>query len=127
MALKLRTKEYQEWVEVTAGDMTARVLIRPMPNSEVNKLFTKFRKRSFEKGMQVFDIDVVAFRKEKTDYCVRDWSDIFDENDQPLPCTRANKLLLLEYSSQFIDAVLEKADAMAEFQVNSVQEEQENL
>lgn len=42
------------------------------------------------------------------DYCIVDWKDVLDENDQPIPCTKENKVRLMQENLAFLAFVREK-------------------
>lgn len=128
--MKLRTKEYQVWVKVThpASGETAEILVSPLTNSQTQNMLAKYRKRmTGTRNQQMVDIDFGGFKREKTLTVIKDWKGPVDEKGKPLPCSDENKLLVLEYDTDFIDAILEKADNLGEFIAETVKEERENL
>lgn len=56
------------------------------------------------------------------DYCIVDWKGLMDSDDNPIPCTKENKILLMGKSVTFATFVSEKINELND--LNKVHEEE---
>ncbi len=87
-------------------DKGASITLRLMSTEVTKKIIKKTSKRkaSFNKFGQptfVYDDPDDKFTDEYIDYVIVDWTGIVDSNGVPIPCTRENKILLMNKAPNF--------------------------
>lgn len=111
--MKLRTQKIEEWITITMGADTARVLIQPLTPKDTARLLEESTESEWERGQRFEKVNFYIFRVLKTDFVIRDW-DVQDENGNPIPCTRPWKETVYQNNPTFIEKVLDKAEKLAE-------------
>lgn len=111
--MKLRTQKIEEWITITMGTDTARVLIQPLTPKDTARLLEEATESEWERGQRFEKVNFYIFRVLKTDFVIRDW-DVQDENGNAIPCTRPWKETVYQNNPTFIEKVLDKAEKLAE-------------
>ena len=127
--MKLRTKRIEEWI-VVEGDNPeekAEFLVHPLSPKEISALLEKVKKAEWEKGQRFTDHDFYKFKILKIFDTIKDWKGVENEDGTPLNCINANKELVYLGNPEFIDKVLDKADALYKDVQDNLEKEAKNL
>lgn len=111
--MKLRTKRYEEWVTIEYAGSVCEVLVAPLNPADRDKMLDSNTKHEWDQGQRFDRVDVISYTYDKIDKVIQDWKGPEDQDGNPLPCTRDNKIALYLYETDFIDLVLNKAVQVA--------------
>lgn len=78
----------------------AWVVLRPATAKVSDEISRRHRKPG-TKGKVLGLVDEKAVAHDRYDYVIVDWGGFVDENGQPIPCTREEKIFLMENSQPF--------------------------
>lgn len=108
------------------GGITLRILPNEMID-EINDLATE-KKKKFRGGTAYDDIKVnKELIDELTwDYCIVKWSDLQDKNGEEIPCTKENKLIMINKHVKFSLFVAECLEKLQEFEKEEEEKEEKN-
>lgn len=126
--MKLRTKRIEEWITVEGAtpDEIAKFLVHPLTPKEVSELLEKCKKSEWEKGQRFSEPDWYRFKMQKIYATIIDWEGIEDEEGVELRCINANKEAIFLANPEFMDKVLDKADALAKDIADNLEKEAKN-
>lgn len=117
------------WFEIDGG---GRVQLRIMPSDVLRNI----RKQTTRKKVDYKNVDGIVGRFEYTefnedldnllfwDYVIVAWENLLDANNQPIPCTPENKVLLMSRSVKFgeyIGECLKKLNEDAKLRTETLQ------
>lgn len=127
--MKLRTKKIETWITVDGSEPgeKAEFFVHPMSPKEIAALLEKARKTEWEKGQRFSEIDYYKFKIQKIFNTILDWKGIENEDGVELKCINANKESVYLGNPEFIDSVLEKADALYKDVQDDLEKEAKNL
>jgi hypothetical protein len=127
--MKLRTKRIEEWITVEGSepDERAEFLVHPMSPKEIATLLEKTRKTEWDKGQRFSEPDYYKFKIQKIFNTIIDWKGVENEEGIELKCINANKEAVYLGNPEFIDKVLEKADALYKDVQENLEKEEKNL
>ena len=98
-------------IEIPYGEDGASVTLRVCAGDDFRAIERKYPSRVEYKNGQRFEFvprDVEARRADDVwDFCIVEWKGLVDKNNDPIPCTRENKLLLMGKSILFAKFVAE--------------------
>lgn len=102
----------------TFQDGSGYVELRAMTPAVMDKLHKKHTtvKAEYHRGVrhEVSKTDHDAYDADFWDHCIAGWDGLTDENDQPIPCTKENKLVLYKNSPEFSSMIRVLIDKLAE-------------
>lgn len=81
------------------------ICLRVLNDDTRRKLHKKHTSRKFVRGRQIEELSEPTFYAAMWDYCILDWKGICDADGKPIPCTAANKALLMAESPVFTNIV----------------------
>lgn len=127
--MKLRTKKIEEWIIMDGDnpDEKAEILVHPLSPKETSELLEKAKKIEWDKGQRFSEIDFYKFKIRKIFETIVDWKGIEDESGTPIRCINANKEMIYLSNPEFMDAILEKADALYKNVQDDLEKEAKNL
>jgi hypothetical protein len=127
--MKLRTKRIEEWIIVEGEnpDEKAEFLVHPMSPKETSDLLEKAKKAEWDKGQRFMEIDFYKFKLQKIYATILDWKGIEDENGESINCINSNKELVYLGNPEFIDKVIEQAEALYKNVQADLEKEAKNL
>lgn len=139
MALKLKTSavthivEYREDNDIPNSPVLAKFHTKPLTPSELNKLLEKHKKYVWdsptkrEQKQRFPEEDNIAFTHDHLDRVIVGWEGVEDdETDEPLECTRENKIMIFEFNPEIIRFVLEKTEEIAKLEEEHKEEKRKN-
>lgn len=119
-----------EWAEDVISDeefgTTAKVWIYPLTPEEANKLIKKSSEREWDNNQRFVDVNFYKYKIGKIDRVIENWEGFEDEHGNPLECNRANKAMLFNHETEFIDKILEMADKITKRMAEEQEEEAKN-
>ena len=126
--MKLRTKHIEEWIviEDENGDK-AEILVKPLTPKESSEMLEKSRKTEWDRGQRFTDVDFYKYKIKKIFATILDWKGVEDEEGHPIRCINANKEKVYLSNPEFIDNILEKADALYKSVQDDLEKEAKNL
>ncbi len=126
--MKLRTKRVEEWIKIEGEnpDEIAEFLVHPLTPKEVADLLKKCKETEWDKGQRFAEPDWFKFKMQKIYATIIDWKGVQDEEGNELRCINANKEAIFLANPEFVDKVLEKADALVKDIVDNLEKEAKN-
>jgi len=127
--MKLRTRRIEEWIKID-GDVpgeSAEFLVHPQTPKEIAALLEKTKKAEWDKGQRFTDHNFYKFKIYKIFETIKDWKGVENEDGVVLQCNNANKEAVYLANPEFIDKVLEKADALYKDVQEDLEKESKNL
>lgn len=108
MKLDISKLEESAWVEYRDG---MEILVRPLPASKRDEFERQAAVYRVDKirNVRIKEIDELKQEELLRDYMIEDWRGIVDQNDNPIPCTKENKLLILDHLHELRGFVLKAA------------------
>lgn len=127
--MKLRTKRIEAWVVIEGAnpDEKAEFLVHPMSPKETQALLDKCKKTEWDKGQRFTEVDFYKFKVEKIRLTIINWKGVEDETGVELPCNDKTKEVIYIGNPEFIDQVIEKADALYKEVQADLEKEAKNL
>lgn len=127
--MKLRTKCIEEWIVVEGDnpDEKAEFLVHPLSPKETSAMLEKAKKNEWEKGQRFSEIDFYKFKLSKIYAVILDWRGIENEEGIPINCTNVNKEIVYLANPEFIDKVIEQAEALYKGVQDDLEKEAKNL
>ena len=127
--MKLRTKRIEVWIAVDGEneDDKAEILVHPLSPKELADMLDKCRKIEWDKGQRFTEIEYYKFKIKKINTTILDWKGVCDEDGNEIRCTNANKELVYLGNPDFIDNILDKADALYKGLQEDIEKEIKNL
>lgn len=94
------------WFEIEGG---GRVCLRVCAGGDLRAIRkqTVTTKAEFKDGRRI-TYEVTDEEKQNEllwDFCIVDWENLFDKEKKPIPCTKENKLLLMDKSIKFANFI----------------------
>lgn len=81
------------------------ITLRILPNETRDEIRAKAVKKraEYRKGQryEIIDLDEDLFAEAVWDYSIQDWGGVYDESGAEIPCTRENKIMLMNKSPVF--------------------------
>lgn len=107
-----------------------RICIRLCAGDDLKRIqkITRKKKEKFKYGRR-FEYEIVNEPLEDEmiwDFCIIDWEDIVDQKNDPIECTKDNKLLLMNKSVTFANVVANCLDQLTEATEEEKEEEEKN-
>ena len=127
--MKLRTKAIEEWIVVEGDnpDEKAEFHVHPQSPKEIAAILDKCKRTEWEKGQRFTEPDFYRFKMLKIYATILNWKGVEDEDGHPLLCSNQNKEVIYLGNPEFIDKVLEKADALYKDVQENLEKEAKNL
>lgn len=127
--MRLRTRRIEQWIVVEGENPgeSAEFLVHPLSPKETAALLEKVKRADWEKGQRFTDYDFYKFKITKIFDTIKDWKGIENEDGIPINCINSNKEIVYLGNPDFIDRVLEKADALYKDLQDNLEKEAKNL
>jgi len=125
------TKKNEAWVEYENEKVRCKFKLRALDRRAIQELRKKAIKKKYiatPAGRQVVeDVDDELFDSLVFDYIIVDWEDIIDDEGKKLPCTKENKLMVVNSVPNLSNWLLDEAMALFETLSRQKEEELKNL
>jgi len=127
--MKLRTKRVEAWISIEGAtpEEVAKFLVRPLTPQDISELLEKCKKTEWEKGQRFAEPDWFRFKMQKIYATIIDWEGVEDEDGKELRCIDANKKMIFLANPEFVDKILDKADALYKDVQDNLEKESKNL
>lgn len=126
--MRLKTKQVATWVPMEDTDSNkCRFLINPLTPKEINTMLDKATETTWEKGQRFENLNGVKYRTNKLKKAILDWEGVEDEDGNPLECNAQNIELIYLNNPNFIDALLDKVEALYQVSILKDEEDSKNL
>lgn len=111
----------QVCIRVCDGDSLRAIRkVTTKKRAEIKKIDNLMQRLSYEETNDDLQEEMIW------DYCIVDWKDINDAKNEPIPCTKANKLLLVGKSITFAKFVGDCLNKLREQFEEDEKEEEKN-
>lgn len=119
------------WFDLEAG---GRIKLKTLTIED----FKKIEKQTTKKSVEYKRVDGKAerfvcddvnedLRNELTwDTCIMEWENFYDKNEKPIPCTRENKILLMNRSMKFLEFVNQCLEQLRNDEKTQTEAEEKN-
>ena len=122
------TKKNEAWVEYNEDVKFKLRALDRKTMSELRKKATKKKYTATPSGRQIVEeVDDELFDALVFDHIISGWEGIVDEEGKPLPCTKENKLMLVNSAPTLANWLLDEAMALFETLSRKKEEELKNL
>jgi len=126
--MRLKTKQVASWITMEDVDGNkCRFLVVPLTPKQINTMLNNATESEWDKGQRFESLNGVKYRTNKLIKAIQDWEGVEDEDGNELECNDKNKEILYLNNPGFIDALIEKIDAIYEFQRKKDEEDTKNL
>lgn len=107
-----------------------RIQVRALSVEELQKINKKTTRTKIEyRRGQRFEVEIVDQEENQNltwDYCITDWENILDQDENPMPCTLENKKLLMRKAPKFAGWVTDCLNQLGEDNSQRQEEAEKN-
>ncbi len=119
MIVDLEEKEESGWFDLRDGGRVNLRLLSIADFREIRKATSKAKAEyplldGKYQRFEAVDFDADLFNEMRLDRNIIGWEKLFDRNEKEIPVTKGNKVLLMERSTEFRDAVENGLKALQE-------------
>ena len=127
--MRLRTERIETWIDVDGDspEEMASFLVRPLTPKEITQLLDKATETEWDKGQRFKEANFYKYKVAKINKTILNWKGVEDENGNPIECNATNRELVYLNNPEFIDKILELADALYKGVKESQEKEAKNL